>query len=247
MLKNKVALITGSVRGIGKEIAKVFAENGAKVVINYSSPSREEEANKVIAEIEAEGGVAYALCGDVTSATEAEKLIKETVNKFGQLDILVNNAGITKDMLILRMSEEEFDQVLATNLKGVFNCTKPAVRAMLKTGGSIINMTSVVGLMGNAGQCNYAASKAGIIGFTKSVAKEMASKNIRVNAIAPGFIVTDMSKVLPERIKEKAIERIPLGHFGEAKDVAYVALFLGSELSSYITGEVIKVDGGMAM
>ncbi|PHV70416.1 beta-ketoacyl-ACP reductase [Sporanaerobium hydrogeniformans] len=247
MLKDKVALITGSVRGIGKEIAKLFARNGAKVVINYSSPNRQEEANKVVAEIEEEGGIAYALCGNVASSEEAEKLVKETVSYFGKLDILVNNAGITKDMLLLRMSEEEFDKVIEVNLKGVFNCTKPAVRAMLRTGGSIINMTSVVGVMGNKGQCNYAASKAGIIGFTKSVAKEMATKNIRVNAIAPGFIATDMSDQLPESVKEKVLENIPMQHFGEAKDVANVALFLGSELSSYITGEVIKVDGGMVM
>ena len=247
MLKDKVAIITGSVRGIGKEIAMLYAESGAKVVINYSSHGRGVEAKKVVDEIEAKGGKALAVCADVASFEEAKALIDKTVEHFGKLDILVNNAGITKDMLLIRMTEEEFDRVIAVNLKGVFNCSKHATKAMMKTGGSIINMTSVVGITGNVGQGNYAASKAGIIGFTKSIAKEFASKNIRVNAIAPGFIVTDMTEELSDKVKEAATNNIPLKRFGSARDVANTALFLGSELSSYITGEVIKVDGGMAM
>lgn len=247
MLKDKVAIVTGSVRGIGKEIARLYVANGAKVVINYSNPNRKEEADKVIKELENEGGIAYAICADISDFAQAKNLIDETIRVFGKLDILVNNAGITKDMLILRMTEEEFDKVLEVNLKGVFNCTKHALRSMLKTGGSIINMSSVVGIAGNSGQSNYAASKAGIIGFTKSVAREVAIKKIRVNAIAPGFIKTDMTEVLSEAIKEKVLPTIPMQHFGSSQDVANAALFLASELSGYITGEVIKVDGGMAM
>ena len=183
----------------------------------------------------------------VSKSEEAQGLIDETINTFGKLDILVNNAGITKDMILLRMKEEEFDEVLAVNLKGVFNCSKVATKAMLKTGGSIINMSSVVGLNGNVGQSNYAASKAGIIGFTKSVAKEFASRNIRVNAIAPGFIQTDMTDVLSDKVKEEAMKQIPMKRLGYTEEVAQVALFLASECSSYVTGEVIRVDGGMAM
>lgn len=247
MLKDKVALVTGSVRGIGKQIAACFARQGACVVINYSQESRREEAEKVVKEIENEGGRAIALCGNVANFEEAQGLIAQAVEKFGKLDILVNNAGITKDMLLLRMSEAEFNAVLDVNLKGVFNCTKHATRAMMKTGGSIINMTSVVGITGNVGQSNYAASKAGVIGFTKSVAREFAGKKIRVNAIAPGFIVTDMTDVLSDQIKENVIGNIPMKRFGTSEEVAQAALFLASDLSSYITGEVIKVDGGMAM
>lgn len=247
MLKDKVAIVTGSVRGIGKEIAVLYAENGAKVVINYPFEGLAEQAQEVVKEIEAKSGTAIAVCADVSNFNDSKTLIDETVAKFGKVDILVNNAGITKDNLLLRMSEEEFDQVIAVNLKGVFNCTKHATKAMLKTGGSIINMASVVGLAGNAGQCNYAASKAGIIGFTKSAAREYGIKNIRINAIAPGFIVSDMTDVLPEKVKEAQTNNIPMKRFGNIKDVANTALFLGSELSSYITGEVIRVDGGMAM
>lgn len=247
MLKDKVALITGSVRGIGKQIAEVFAQAGAKVVINYSREERAPEAQKVVDAIKANGGEAISLCGDITDFEAAKKLVEGTIEAFGKIDILVNNAGITKDMLLLRMTENEFDQVINVNLKGVFNCTKHATRAMLKTGGSIINMSSVVGISGNAGQSNYAASKAGIIGFTKSVAKEYAGKNIRVNAIAPGFITTDMTEVLPEKVKEAALNSIPMKRLGGTDEVAKVALFLASDLSSYVTGEVIRVDGGMAM
>ena len=247
MLKDKVALITGSVRGIGKAVAMHFAKAGAKVVINYSNPSRETEAQEVVQAIEAEGGTAIALCGNVASHEEAKGLIDGTIAEFGKIDILVNNAGITKDMLLLRMSDADFDAVLDVNLKGVFNCSKHATRAMMKTGGSIINMTSVVGLSGNAGQSNYAASKAGVIGFTKSVAKEFAGKNIRVNAIAPGFITTDMTEALPEKVREGVLGSIPMKRFGTGEEIAQVAMFLGSDLSSYVTGEVIRVDGGMAM
>ena len=247
MLKGKVAIITGSTNGIGREIAYLYAENGAKVVINYRSEGRKEDALKVVNDIIGKGGEAVALKGDVASFEESKKLIADTIDRFGKIDILVNNAGITKDMLLLRMTEEEFDQVLAINLKGVFNCTKHATRVMMKTGGSIINMASAVGINGNIGQSNYSASKAGIIGFSKSVAKEFASKNIRVNTIAPGFIVSNMTDKLPETIKENILKGIPLGRFGDVKEIAQVALFLGSDLSSYVTGEVIKVDGGMAM
>ena len=247
MLKDKVAVITGSVRGIGKAIAMCFAKQGASVVINYSSEGRKEEAESVVAEIIALGGKAIALCGNVAKSEEAQGLIEGAIAAFGKLDILVNNAGITKDMLLLRMTEKEFQDVLDVNLKGVFNCTKHATKAMMKTGGSIINMTSVVGINGNAGQSNYAASKAGVIGFTKSVAKEFAGKKIRVNAIAPGFITTDMTEVLPERVKESVMTSIPMKRFGNSEEIANVVVFLASDLSSYITGEVIKVDGGMAM
>ena len=247
MLKDKVAIVTGSVRGIGKEIAMLYAENGAKVVVNYPMHSMGQEAKDVVDEIEGKGGEAIAVCADVSNFEESKALIDKTISHFGKLDILVNNAGITKDMLLLRMTEEEFDKVISVNLKGVFNCTKHASRAMLKTGGSIINMASVVGITGNVGQGNYAASKAGVIGFTKSIAREFGQKNVRVNAIAPGFIVSDMTEKLSESIKETVTGNIPMKRFGSMRDVANTALFLASELSAYITGEVIRVDGGMAM
>lgn len=247
MLKGKVALITGSVRGIGKAISLCFAKAGAKIVLNYNSEKSEEEAKKLVEEIQSLGTEAIAIKANVSIAEEAKQLVEEALTKFGQLDILVNNAGITKDMLLVRMSEKEFNEVLDVNLKGVFNCTKQVTRKMLRTGGCIINMTSVVGMVGNVGQSNYAASKAGVIGFTKSVAKEFAAKNIRINAIAPGFIQTDMTKVLSDQIKDEVIKNIPMKRFGKGDEVAQVALFLASDLSSYITGEVIKVDGGMAM
>lgn len=247
MLKNKVAIVTGSVRGIGKTIALDFAKEGASVVINYSNPSRQEDAIKVVEQIKADGGNAIAICANVSNLDEAKNLIDQTVSTLGKIDILVNNAGITRDMLLLRMTDKEFDEVINVNLKGVFNCSKYATKAMMKTGGSIINMTSVVGINGNIGQSNYAASKAGVIGFTKSIAKEFAAKKIRVNAIAPGFISTDMTEVLSEKVKENVLAGIPLKRFGESEEVASVAIFLASDLSSYVTGEVIKVDGGMAI
>lgn len=247
MLKDKVTVVTGSVRGIGKAIALFFAEQGAKVVINYASPQREEEARKVVEEIQTLGGEAIALCGNVAVNEEAKALIEQTVAAFGRVDVLINNAGITKDGLMLRMKEKEFDDVLAVNLKGTFNCSQYAARAMLKQGGCIINMTSVVGICGNGGQSNYAASKAGVIGLTKSMAKEFAVRGIRVNAIAPGFILTDMTGILPDKVKEQVMSQIPMKRFGKDKEVAKVAAFLASDLASYMTGEVIKVDGGMAM
>lgn len=247
MLKGKVAIITGSSNGIGREIARIFSKNGAKVVINYPFERSQEEANKIVKEIEEAGGEAIAVRADVSRFDEAQALIKTTVDTFGTLDILVNNAGITRDMLLLRMTEEEFDSVIDINLKGVFNCMKHGSRIMMKKGGSIINMSSVVGLHGNIGQCNYSASKAGVIGMTKSAAREFASKNLRINAIAPGFIVSNMTDKLSDGIKENTLRGIPLGRFGNVEEVANVALFLASDLSSYVTGEVIKVDGGMAM
>lgn len=247
MLKGKVAIVTGATSGIGKAVAMTFAKNGAKVVINYRSEASLEIANEMIEAITAFGGEAVAIGADVSKFEEAKELVAQTIEQFGQLDVLVNNAGITKDMLLLRMTEEEFDQVVNTNLKGVFNCTKHASRIMMKKGGSIINMTSVVGINGNVGQCNYAASKAGVIGFTKSAAKEFATKKIRMNAIAPGFIVSRMTDTLSDTIKENVLRNIPVGRFGEVEEVANVALFLASDLSTYVTGEVIKVDGGMAM
>lgn len=247
MLKGKVALITGSVRGIGKAISVCFAKAGADVVINYISDRSELEANNLVEELKQMGVKALAIKADISKSEEAKGLITEAVKHFGKLDILVNNAGITKDMLLLRMTEQEFDKVIEVNLKGIFNCTKEASRAMLKAGGSIINMTSVVGINGNAGQSNYAASKAGVIGFTKSVAKEFAGKKLRVNAIAPGFIETDMTSVLADKVKEDVMRNIPMKRFGASDEVAKVALFLASDLSSYVTGEVIRVDGGMAM
>lgn len=247
MLKGKVALITGGVRGIGKAISLCFAKQGADVVINYTSEGSQLEAERLVEEIKEMGAQAKAIRCDVSKSEEVKAMVNETVKAFGKLDILVNNAGITKDMLLLRMKEEEFDRVIEVNLKGAFNCTKEASRAMLKTGGSIINMTSVVGLMGNAGQSNYAASKAGLIGFTKSVAREFASRNIRINAIAPGFIQTEMTDVLGDNIKEAVTSNIPMKRFGYTEEVAKAALFLASDLSSYVTGEVLRVDGGMAM
>lgn len=247
MLKGKVALITGSVRGIGRAISLCFAKAGAHIILNYTSERSEQEARNLVEEIEEMGVKALAVKADVSNSEEAKHLIKESLNAFGKLDVLVNNAGITKDMLLLRMSEADFDKVIDVNLKGVFNCTKEASRAMMRTGGSIINMSSVVGLCGNAGQSNYAASKAGMIGFTKSAAKEFAGKKLRINAIAPGFIQTDMTDVLAEQVKQDIIKSIPMKRFGSSEEVAKVALFLASDLSSYITGEVIRVDGGMAM
>jgi 3-oxoacyl-[acyl-carrier protein] reductase len=247
MLKDKVAVITGGTRGIGKEIARVYASNGAKVVINYVSERSAEDADKLVAQIQEAGGIACSFRADISNFEQAKTLMDFAKDEYGGIDILVNNAGITKDMLLLRMTEDEFDKVISVNLKGVFNSTKNALRTMLKSGGSIINMTSVVGITGNAGQANYAASKAGVIGFTKSIAREYAGKNIRVNAIAPGFIETDMTNVLSDNTKEGILDSVPMKRLGTPEEVANVALFLASNLSNYVTGEVIKVDGGMAM
>lgn len=246
MEENKTVLVTGGSRGIGKEIALKFAKQGYDVIINYVSDKTDTEELKK--ELEANGGKALIVKADVTNPEQIENLVKTAIETFGKIDVLINNAGITKDNLLMRMSEEEFDKVIEVNLKGTYLMTKAVTKYMMKKRqGSIINLSSVVGVTGNAGQCNYAASKAGIIGFTKSVAKELASRNIRANAIAPGFIATDMTDVLSDEIKETIQNQIPLKRMGNAKEVAELAYFLGSEQSSYITGQVIHVDGGMVM
>ena len=245
MLKDKVALITGGSRGIGRAISLLFASQGAFLVVNYASSK--DEAVSLVKEIEELGGEAIAVEANVANSQDVKSMIDVIVDKYGRLDILVNNAGITKDMLLLRMTEAEFDDVIDVNLKGVFNCTKHASRVMMKNGGSIINMSSISGLTGNIGQSNYSASKAGVIGFTKSVAREFAGKNLRVNAIAPGFIDTDMTDRLSGGIKDNLLANIPMGRMGKPEEVANTALFLASDLSAYITGQVIGVNGGMSM
>ncbi|MCX5693015.1 MAG: 3-oxoacyl-[acyl-carrier-protein] reductase [Candidatus Omnitrophica bacterium] len=245
VLEGKLALITGGARGIGREIAMFFANEGANIAI---CDVNLEDAQKTAKEIEDLGRQSLAFKADVTSSSQVQDMADKILDKFNKIDILINNAGITKDNLLLRMSEEEWDKVIAVNLKGTFVCTKIVSKVMLKQrSGKIVNLASIIGIMGNAGQANYAASKAGIIGFTKSVAKELASRNICVNAIAPGFIRTDMTAKLPEEVQKRMFSMIPLARFGEAKDVADLALFLSSESSSYITGQVIQIDGGMLM
>ncbi|CDM69773.1 3-oxoacyl-[acyl-carrier-protein] reductase FabG [Clostridium bornimense] len=246
MLKGKVALITGATRGIGKAIALKFAENGADIALNYRRDN--EDLKNLVRELECKGVKVLPVQGDVAILEDANRIVKETVEGLGKLDILVNNAGITKDGLIIRMKEEDFDSVINTNLKGTFNTVKAATSIMMKQrSGKIINISSVVGLVGNAGQSNYSASKAGIIGLTKSIARELGGRGINVNAIAPGFIQTDMTEVLPDKLKESMETSIPLKKLGNPEDVANLALFLGSNLSDYITGQVIAVDGGMTM
>lgn len=246
MEENKVALITGAARGIGKAIAKKFAENGYNVVINYVSAKT--DIKTLTKEFEDLGVKVLLAKADVSNKEEAEGLVNQTIEKFGKIDVLVNNAGITKDNLLMRMSEEDFEKVLDINLKGTFLITKFATKYMMKKRcGSIVNLASVVGVAGNAGQCNYSASKAGVIGFTKSIAKELASRNIRANAVAPGFIKTDMTDVLSDNVKENINSQIPLKRMGTAEEVAKLVYFLGTEESSYITGQVINVDGGMVM
>lgn len=246
MEENKVVFVTGGSRGIGKEVALKFADEGYDVVVNYVSDKTDVEGLKK--EFEEKGVKSLILKADVSKSEEVENVVKEIIENFGKIDVLVNNAGITKDNLLMRMSEEEFDRVLEINLKGTFLVTKAVTKYMIKKRtGSIINLSSVVGVSGNAGQCNYAASKAGIIGFTKSIAKELASRNIRANVVAPGFIATDMTDVLPDNVKENIYGQIPLKRMGEAKEVAELIYFLGSKNSSYITGQVIHVDGGMVM
>ena len=246
MEENKTVFVTGAARGIGKEVALKFAENGYNVVINYvSSKTNVEELKE---EFENKGVKALIMQADVTDKDAIETLVKKAIEEFGSIDVLVNNAGITKDNLLMRMSDEEFDKVIEVNLKGTYVVTKAVTKYMMKKRkGSIINLSSVVGVAGNAGQCNYSASKAGIIGFTKSVAKELASRNIRSNAVAPGFIETDMTAVLSDEIKENIHNQIPLKRMGSAREVANLIYFLGSDESSYITGQVINVDGGMVM
>ena len=245
-LTGKVALVTGASRGIGRRIAVTLAGYGATVIVNYNGS--QAKAEEVVTEIEVNGGHAEAIQCNVAEFDEAKKLIDKVVKSYGRLDILVNNAGITKDNLILKMSEEDFDAVLSTNLKGAFNCVKHVARQMLKQkSGRIINISSVSGVMGNAGQANYCASKAGVIGLTKSVARELGSRGITSNAVAPGFIETEMTAVLSDDVKKSMGEQIPLKRFGQTKDIAETVAFLASDLAGYITGQVIQVDGGMAM
>ena len=243
---NKVALITGGTRGIGKEIAYTLAEENYDIIINYRTEN--EELMKLKKEIEQKRVRCLLLKGDVSNFEDCKKLVEEAINRINHIDVLVNNAGITKDMLLMRMKPEDFNEVINVNLIGTFNMTKNVINYMMKERKARINIvTSVVGISGNAGQTNYAASKAGIIGFTKSLAKEVASRNILVNAIAPGFIQTDMTNILKENVKDEIAKTIPLKRMGTAKDVANVVKFLVSEDSSYITGQVIQVDGGMLM
>lgn len=245
-LEGKVALVTGASRGIGRAVALKLAEEGAKVAINFAGNLA--KAEEVKATIESNGGEAILVQGNVADFEVVGDIVKKVVDAWGRIDILVNNAGITRDNLLLKMSESDFDEVIATNLKGVFNCTKAVTKLMMKQrGGRIVNMSSVVALMGNAGQTNYAAAKAGIIGFTKSAAKEFASRGVTVNAIAPGFIGTDMTSAIPEKIKDEMIKTIPVGRFGNPEDVANAVLFFASDDAAYITGQVICVDGGMAI
>jgi len=245
-LEDRVALVTGGSRGIGRAIASSLAAAGATVVVNYKGNAA--GAEEVVREIAASDGRALAIQADISQADQVERLFKAVLERYGKLDILVNNAGITRDTLLLRMKEDDFNAVIDTNLGGVFLCTKAALRPMTKArGGRIINITSVVGLMGNAGQSNYAAAKAGIIGFTKSTAREMASRGITINAVAPGYIETELTGVLSEQIRGAILENIPLGRLGTPQDVANLVCFLASDAASYITGETITVDGGMVM
>lgn len=245
-LEGKKVLVTGASRGIGKAIALAMAAEGADVAVNYAGS--EAAAKAVAAEIEAMGRKAIVIQADISSNEAATNMIDQVVKEFGRIDVLVNNAGITRDGLLMRMKEEDWDAVITTNLKGVFNCTKAAVKYMMKQkAGHIVNISSVVGVMGNAGQANYAAAKAGVIGFTKAVAKEVAARGITVNAIAPGFIQTDMTAVLNEKQVEGMLASIPLRKLGDPSDIAKAALFLASEDANYITGQTLHVDGGMVM
>lgn len=245
-LEGKTAIVTGASRGIGREIALVLAKEGANVVVNYSGSK--EKAEEVARQITDMGREAVAYQCNVSNADAVQLMVKDAIARFGRIDILVNNAGITRDNLLMRMKEDEWDDVIDINLKGVFLCTKAVTRQMMKQrSGRIINIASVVGVIGNPGQANYVAAKAGVIGLTKSAARELASRNITVNAIAPGFITTDMTDELPEDMKEAMLKQIPLAKFGEAKHIAKTALFLASDDAEYITGQTIRADGGMAM
>ncbi|WP_082234202.1 3-oxoacyl-[acyl-carrier-protein] reductase [Halobacillus massiliensis] len=246
MLNDQVALVTGASRGIGRAIALELGAQGAKVAVNYAGS--EDKAKAVVQEIKDNGGEAIKIQANVSNGDDVKRMVKEVVDQFGRLDILVNNAGITRDNLLMRMKEEEFDDVIDTNLKGVFVCTKGVTRQMMKQKyGRIINISSIVGVSGNPGQANYVAAKAGVIGLTKSNAKELATRNITVNAVAPGYITTDMTDQLTDEQREQMLSLIPLGRLGEGKDVARVVRFLASEDAQYITGQTINVDGGMVM
>ncbi len=246
LLENKTAIVTGSAKGIGKGIATEFAKQGATVVINYCGSK--EAALKTVEEIKAFGGKAIPYQADISDYEISKKMMDDIIKEYGAIDILVNNAGITRDNLILRMSESEFDDVIRTNLKGTFNCIKHVTKYMLKNkSGKIINISSISGMNGIAGQANYSASKAGIIGLTKSFAKEMSSKGININAIAPGFIETDMTKVLNDKYVEEIVNTIPSKRVGRPEDIAKAALFLASDMSDYITGQTLMVDGGLGL
>lgn len=246
MLQGQTAVVTGASRGIGKAIALELAKNGANIVVNYSGS--EAKAEEVVAEVQALGVKAIKIQANIADEDAVKQLMKQTVKEFGSIDILVNNAGITKDNLLMRMKEDEFDQVIQTNLKGTFLCTKAVTRQMMKQkSGRIINVASIVGVSGNPGQANYVAAKAGVIGLTKTTAKELASRNILVNAVAPGFISTDMTDQLSEEQRESLLQIVPLARLGKPEDVARVIRFLASEDASYITGQTIHIDGGMVM
>jgi 3-oxoacyl-[acyl-carrier protein] reductase len=242
----KAAIVTGASRGIGREIALQLAKEGARVAVNYSGSK--DKAEEVVQQISEIGGEAFAIQADVSNPESVKEMVDKTLNEFGSIDILVNNAGITKDNLLMRMKEDEWDDVININLKGVFLCTKGVTRQMMRQrAGKIVNVASIVGVSGNPGQANYVAAKAGVIGFTKTAAKELASRNINVNAVAPGFITTDMTDALSEEVKTQMLSAIPLGKLGTAEDVARTVLFLLSEDAVYITGQTIHVDGGMVM
>jgi 3-oxoacyl-[acyl-carrier protein] reductase len=244
--ERRVAIVTGATRGIGRAIAVQLATDGFNIVVNYRGD--EEPAKALVDELQSHGVEARAIRADITNADEVAGLIEGTIAAFGKLDVLINNAGITRDMLLMRMSEEDWDAVLTTNLKGAFLCSKAAIRPMIRQrSGSIVNLTSVIGLVGNAGQANYAAAKAGLVGFTKSLAKEVGSRGITVNAVAPGFIETRLTDVLSDEIKELSIKQIPLGRFGTPEDVAEAVSFLVSPAARYITGHTLSVDGGLFM
>ncbi|MDF2609424.1 MAG: 3-oxoacyl-(acyl-carrier-protein) reductase [Lachnospiraceae bacterium] len=246
MLDNKIAIVTGASRGIGRAIALTLASYGASVIVNYNGSK--EKAEEVVNEIKSKGGTASVYQADASDFEAVKTMFADVVKEYGRIDILVNNAGITRDNLILKMTEEEFDAVIDTNLKGVFNCLKQASRIMLKQkSGRIINISSVVGVIGNPGQVNYSAAKAGVIGMTKSLAKELGSRGITVNAVAPGYINTDMTAVLGDELKEKVTDNIPLRRLGEVADIAETVAFLASEKAAYITGQTIQVDGGLGI
>jgi len=245
-LTGKAAIVTGASRGIGRAIALKLAEEGAKVAVNYSGS--QAKADEVVDLIRQNGGEAFSVQADVANAESVQEMVAQTMEHFGSVDILVNNAGITRDNLLMRMKEDEWDDVMNTNLKGVFICTKAVTRQMMKQrSGKIVNISSIVGVAGNPGQANYVAAKAGVIGLTKTAAKELASRNIHVNAVAPGFITTEMTEELPEEVKGQMLSQIPLGKLGNPEDVAKAVVFLSTSDSDYMTGQTLHIDGGMVM